>query len=137
MSTSTEEFNTFFPEPRILKIADREKKEVVSFEINEFVLENRTKFVRIMAEIFTDFAKTRPHLVNSGTAIVIANLIDVAGEKFGEIYALVLGADLQWLKKNLTLKNEVELLTAIFEVNDIPLLIGQVQQSIERMSAKV
>lgn len=125
-----QDLKTFFPDPVIVKIADKEKKEVIDFEVKEFVFGNRIKFVKIISNIFVDVYVKRPEVQSMGNIEAITALIEVAGDRMADIYAMVLDRDVDWVRNNLTLKKEVELLTAIFEVNEIPLLIGQIQKAI-------
>lgn len=127
------DLDVFFPEPRIIKIADRETREILTFEIREFVFENRTKFVKIISQIFADLAKQK-NIKDMSQAEAISMLIDIAGDKLADIYMLVLDKPLEWVKKNITLKNEVDILTAVLEVNEIPFLVSQIRKVIQKSS---
>ncbi len=126
------EQNVFFPEPVKVTVMDRETKQPVEFLISEFVFENRIKFVKIISSISSEFLKNNPDWQEASKIEVFAALVDTAGERIGEVYELVLGKPLEWIKKNVTLRKEVEILKAIFEVNDIPFLISQLQKSLPK-----
>ena len=128
-----DEMKAFFPDPVVVRVADKDTKEIVNFEIGEFVFGNRIIFVKTMASIFRELAVAHPDMIKKegSTDGIVAALIEIGGEKLIEVYALVLGRDHDWIRRNLTLKNEVALLTAILEVNDIPLLLSQIQKMIK------
>jgi hypothetical protein len=125
------DLKTFFPDPVIVQIADKEKKEVIDFEINEFVFSNRVKFIKIVSQIFSDLAKQNIDFTKMKPIEAVPVFIEVAGEKLGEIYSLVLDRPIEWIQKNITFKKEVEILTKIVEVNDIPFLVGQIKKAIQ------
>lgn len=125
----------FFPQSKTITIYDQEVNKPISFEVREFTFQNRLEFVKIIAKIFTNLAKNRPEVkfANSDSE-VIAFLLETAGREILEIYVLVSGLSKEFLEKNLTLKKEVEILSAIFEVNDLPLVLSQIQKQLSRAS---
>lgn len=123
----------FFKEAVILRIPNRETKEVEEFKIEEFVFENRVKALKILTDVFRNLSQSRDQLDKLSNTEIVNVLIEVAGLKLGDLYSLVLNRDIEWVKKNLTLKYEVQLLTAIMEVNEIPFLLSQIQKSIKKI----
>lgn len=99
--------------------------------VKPFVLKTRSVVVKIFADIFFEAAKNNSDLskgVNLSTGDIVRAVIVVAGDKVKDIYSIVFPeVDYEWLQDNMTLKNEVEVWTAIIEVNDIPFLISQVE----------
>jgi hypothetical protein len=116
-------FNTFYPEGKKLTISGEE------FTIKPFVLRMRTQVLRTLADVYLELSKRMPK-DNSEIASVI---ITVAGEKLIDIYELVLGKDKEWLQDRITLKDEIEIIQAIAEVNDIPFLFSQVKGLIKTL----
>lgn len=127
--------NIFFPEPKIVQVKEQDTGSIQIFKITEFVFENRLKFLRIVGDIFRDLLADNPDFKTTGNySQVAASFIELAGERLGDIYCLVLNKDIEWVKKNITLRNEIEILTAIFEVNDIPFLVRQVTSLMSKAS---
>jgi hypothetical protein len=89
----------------------------------------RTQVLRTLADVYLELSKRMPK-DNSEIASVI---ITVAGEKLIDIYELVLGKDKEWLQDRITLKDEIEIIQAIAEVNDIPFLFSQVKGLIKTL----
>lgn len=119
------ESKTLFPDPKLVEIGDRDTKEICKFEINEFYFENRIKFIKIVTSIFKDVFKSDEDLRVTENIQLAGRLVEVAGERMLDIYEIVLDKPKEWIKRNLTLKKEIELISAILEVNDIPFLISQ------------
>lgn len=121
--------------PKVIKVVvfDRETKDPVDFEIQEFVLSKRIKVVNTITDIYKSSVKNAlvegKILSNNDVA---ASLISAAGERIVEIYKLVLDKDDEWLGKNMTLKDEINVVKAILEVNDIPLLMGEIQNLLKK-----
>jgi len=106
------------------------------FIIMPFVLKNRTKVLKIFVEIFSDFMNLNPQIKKDDINLsnFILDFINIAGERLIEIYKIVLNKDNDWLNNNIQLKHEIEIISAIFELNEIPFLIRQVKQLIEKMN---
>ena len=98
------------------------------FVVKPFVLRNRIKFVKIVSQVITSLGTSINEEIKAAPMKSIPILIEVAGERLVEVYQLVLGAESEWLQDNMTVKNEVEVLSAIFEVNDIPFIVRRVQE---------
>jgi len=117
------DFNVFYPEGKKITIKGEE------FSIKPFVLKNRTKAIRLFADIFVQLAKANPGMSTKVSPEDIPNLISIlisaADDKLKEIYELILERQKDWLDENITLKDEFEIITAIVEVNDIPFLFSQ------------
>lgn len=111
------------------------KKVIVAgkeFEIKPFVLRTRTKFLKILFEIFGELAKKRKELnlddvQLQNTAQLVPALIESAGDRLIDIYALVLNEEKAWMEENIQIKDEIAIIEAIMEVNDISFLVSQVR----------
>lgn len=125
--------SSFVPKVVEVVVFDRETKEPVKFEIQEFVLSKRIKVIKTITDIYKSSIKDA--LVDGkilSNNDVAASLISAAGERIVEIYKLVLDKDDKWLGENMTLKDEVNVVKAILEVNDIPLLMGEIQNLLKK-----
>jgi hypothetical protein len=119
----------FLPKQKEIKIFDRETKEVKSFFIEELVLCNRAKVLTVFSEILMEAIRSHKDLKNVSDDEAIKIFIEVAGEeRLAKLYGSIIGAEPDWLKNNLTLKAEIELVGAFFEVNDIPFLMSQISK---------
>lgn len=119
----SEDLNTFYPEGIAVKISDRE------FRVKPFVLKNRTKFVRVVADLMKEFVDGEFDFKNAPKGQAFMQIIEIAGDRLIDIYELVLeGVDRDWMNNHITIPDEVEVLSAIYEVNNIPLLLGQIQK---------
>lgn len=114
----------FFPEGKKITIAGEE------FAIKPFVLKNRMRVLRIVADALIELKKQNPVLKPEDTQNpeVISRFIQVAGDRLPEIYEIVLERSREWLDEKVTLNNEIEILSAISEVNDLPFLFQQIGQ---------
>lgn len=120
--------STFFPEGKKITIAGED------FTIKPFVLANRTKVLKIIAEILVEYGKVNPDQ-NLSKIEVGANLlqaiIEIAGDRIIGIYEAVLGKPREWLLDNVSLSDELNILQAIQEVNDLPFLFSQVKSLVQ------
>lgn len=97
------------------------------FVIKPFVIRNRTKVLQIVAETFSGIA-SNPNLKDSNNADVINQFVNIAGDKIIDLYQMVLiGKDRDWIQDNVTIPNEIELVSIIWEINQFPLLQSQFQ----------
>jgi hypothetical protein len=117
----------FFPEGKKITVAGKE------FTIMPYVLRTRSQVIRIFADILLAMTKENPGLTKDQILKdpevrnnMIVKLIATAGDKLTDIYELTLKADREWLLDKVEIKDEVEIIKAIWEVNDIPFLIEQV-----------
>lgn len=118
----------FFPEGKKILIGSEE------FIIMPFVLKNRLKAVRIIVDILKEV------LVNGDVkAADIDSLADLsgvilgsAGERLIEIYELVIDRSREWLENNVRLIDEVSIIEAVLEVNDISFLAQRVRALITK-----
>ena len=123
----------FFPQSKTITIFDTEHNKSITFEVKEFTFQNRLEFIKVIAKIFSNLAKNRPEVkFANNDSEVIAFLLETAGKDILEIYVLASGLTKEFLEKNLTLRKEVEILTAILEVNDLPLVLGQIQRQLKQ-----
>ena len=113
--------SVIFPEGKKITVAGEE------FTVMPFVLRTRTKVLKIIADICVELAKINPKLRPEDLPKMTTTLITAAGDKLVEIYELVLNKPREWLEDKVTLKDEVEIIKAVVEVNDIPFLLLQVK----------
>ena len=121
---SKEKIETYDPKGKEISIAGEK------FVVKPFVLRNRTKVLRILYEVFSAVAKEAPDLKANdfkAASLMIPLLIDVAGDKLIEIYEIVLNKPRAWLDTRLMIKDEVALIEAVLEVNDLPFLLQRVK----------
>jgi len=103
------------------------------FEIKPFVIRTRTKFLKIIFDVFKALSEKRTELklddlhVENATQLVPV-LMEAAGEKLIEIYLLVIEEPREWMEGNIQLRDEVTIIEAILEVNDISFLASQVKK---------
>lgn len=122
------EMETLFPDGKPFVFCGK------TYSVREFVLENRTQFLKIIVSMFEKIAHEHPEIdpqtVKVSDALIV--MLDSAGEKLKEIYALVLGEDVTTLEKTLTLRKELELLESVLEVNDIPFLVETARRMFQK-----
>lgn len=99
-----------------------------TFTIKPFVLRNRDKVLKIVASSFGELSKKFSDLKNAPQGDVAMTFIEIAGDKITEIYELVLGKDKEWLLDNMTIEDEVNLISTVMELNNLPLLLSQIKQ---------
>ena len=121
-------FQTMYPDGKKINILGEE------FTIKPFVLRTRAKVLQIIAEICANIAKSNPGLstkINPEDLPKLSQtLITAAGEKLADLYEVVLGKPKEELLDKLTIGEEVVLIRAIMEVNDLPFLFAQVKELI-------
>lgn len=120
----------FYPKGKDIVIAEKK------FNIQPFVVKNRIKFVRIIADVMTTVAKVaNVSSINASNATsIIPILFDVAADRLPEIYEIVLNKDREWIENSVTIEGEVDIIKAIIEVNNIPLIWGQIQGLMKQKS---
>ena len=104
----------------------------IEFEIKPFVIRTRTKFLKIIFEVFKELAEKRmalklDELQLKNTTQLIPVLIEAAGERLIEVYALVIDQPKEWMETTNQIKDEVAIIEAIMEVNDIAFLAQHVK----------
>lgn len=100
--------------------------------IHEFMLKQRIQVVAMFAGIISKAIaenKDLSKLNNSALAIVI---IREAGSQIIDIYKMVTNKEIEWLENNITMDDEITIIEAIVEVNNIPLLIDRVSKMIRK-----
>ena len=118
MSNPDDDLKIFLPEGREVVIAGEK------FTIMPFVLRNRTKVLRILADIFKELST---HDLTSASQAGMVNLfIDLAGDRLVEIYEMVIPKNREWLESHVQLKDEVAIIKAVIELNDFPFLMSQI-----------
>lgn len=105
------------------------------FNVQPFMLGNRLKVISILAKIFMECAKL-PGFRDLDNAGAIASIMQVAGDRLADIYVVVLKKEKEWLETHMTLKDEVMVIDAIMQVNDLPFLVRQIQGMIASHSKK-
>lgn len=126
---SNSDLEIFHPQGKSIKVAGE------IFEIKPFVVKNRIKAVRVFAGVFTELGtrvKEDPSFNLNNVVSVATALIDTAGEKLTDIYEVALGKDREWIENNVIIKDEIEILIAIFEVNEFPLVLSQISNLISK-----
>jgi len=104
------------------------------FTIKPFVLRTRAKVLQIIAEICVSISKANPgmsaKIKPEDLPGLSQTLIMSAGEKLADIYEIVLGKAKDEFIDKLTITEEIVLIRAIMEVNDLPFLFSQVKELI-------
>jgi len=118
--------SAFIPKIKKIQVAGKD------FEIKPFVIRTRTKFLKIVFEIFKELAEKRAELnlddIQMKNAMqMVPVLIQAAGERLINIYELVINEPREWMEENIQIKDEVTIIEAILEVNDISFLVQQVK----------
>jgi len=122
----------FLPKTKKITVAGKE------FEIKPFVIRTRTKFLKIMFEVFKALSEKRTELKldniqAQNAAQLVPVLIEAAGERLVDIYMLVIEEPKEWMEDNIKLADEVAIIEAILEVNDISFLVSQVKSFSQQM----
>lgn len=126
MSTNIEkELETVIPVGKKVTICNEE------FFIKPFVLRNRIKILQLVTEIVGEMSSKIPNIQRSSQTVILTTLIGIAGERLVGVYEVVLGKDKEWLLENIQIKDELNIVQAIIEVNDFPLLWSQISQMME------
>jgi len=126
--------SAFTPNTKKITVAGKE------FEIKPFVIRTRTKFLKVVFEIFKDLSEKRTELkldniqAQNATQLVPI-LAEVAGERLVDIYLLVIDEPREWMENNIQIKDEVAIIEAILEVNDISFLAAQVKKIGQQMKS--
>jgi len=126
--------SAFTPNTKKITVVGKE------FEIKPFVIRTRTKFLKIVFEIFKDLAEKRTELklddIHAPNATqLVPILAEVAGERLVDIYLLVIDEPREWMENNIQIKDEVAIIEAILEVNDISFLAAQVKKIGQQMKS--
>ena len=119
--------NTFFPVGKDIKINGE------TFNIQPFVVKNRIKVVRIMTDVVLEISKSGSKFQAEDVVQYVPKLIEIFGDRLIEVYEIVLKKDRDWVENNIKIVDEIEILNAIVEVNDIPLLWGQISKLVPRL----
>ena len=122
----------FLPKTKKITVSGKE------FEIKPFVIRTRTKFLKILFEIFKEMSEKRVELKldnihAQNAAQLVPVLIEAAGEKLVDVYMLVIKEPKEWMEDNIKLADEVAIIEAIMEVNDISFLAAQVKNLSQQM----
>ena len=126
--------SAFTPKTKKITVVGKE------FEIKPFVIRTRTKFLKVVFEIFKDLSEKRTELkldniqAQNATQLVPI-LAEVAGERLVDIYLLVIDEPREWMENNIQIKDEVAIIEAILEVNDISFLAAQVKKINQQMKS--
>jgi len=129
---STDEI--FVPEEKKVTIAGRE------FSIRPFVLKNRVIVVRILVDAIKQITGKRPNEqvdIEKNPMSMISLFINLAGEKLAELYPIVLGVPIEWLNERMQIKDEIAVMKAIMELNDLPFLLDQVKVMAKSLNVKM
>jgi len=118
--------SAFIPKTKKIQIVGKE------FEIKPFVIRTRTKFLKIVFDIFRELSEKRSELKldniqTRNVAQLVPVLAEAAGERLIDIYELVISEPREWMIDNVQIKDEIAIIEAILEVNDISFLVSQVK----------
>lgn len=120
-----------FPEPEEIEIGRGEKAK--TFKIEPLVRKKYKKTFKIIGEIVSDLAGEKNEIDLDDLENAIPMLVNKAGDKLGDIYALILGEKIDWIDNNMLPNQEFALITAIFEQNDF----GDIVKNFKRMAAAI
>lgn len=127
--------NVLFPEPAEVTIGRGE--EAKTFEILPLVRKKYKKLLKMFGDIVQDLmagnADSFAGIDLNKLEENIVPLIDLMGDKMLDIYVLVLNVDTEWLDDNMLAHQEMDLVTAIFEQNDI----GSIAKNFRKMASKI
>ena len=124
--------SAFTPKTKKITVAGKD------FEIKPFVIRTRTKFLKIIFEVFKELSEKRlelklDNLQAKNATQLVPVLIEAAGERLIDIYTLVIEESREWMEGNIQIKDEVAIIEAILEVNDISFLAAQVKNLSQQM----
>jgi len=112
--------------------------EAKTFEITPLVRKKYKKFFGMIGDIIQEFlddeqeGKEAIDLDNIEQQIPL--IIQTIGDKIGEIYVFILdGVDLDWIENNMTFDQEIELISAIFEQNDIERIVKNFKKMADKL----
>jgi len=114
-----------------------EKREVIvgeeTFEIKPLVRAKYGKLINIFAEMFLNLEEEFLENIENHISELITILSD---EALIELYKVVLDKDEKWINNNMTLSQEVELFTVIFELNDVEAIIENFTIIVQKVKKK-
>jgi len=114
------ESSIFIGEGKKVKVLCGEELHVVPL-----VIKTRAKIISLLSEIISKLVIDSAGKTNVSS---LSEILNIAGDKLIEIYEVSIeGKEREWLENNITLKDEVVLLEAIFEVNEINFLSEKVK----------
>lgn len=120
MAKKEKDLEIFFPQGKEITIKGEK------FVITELVFRTRTKVLRIVAEIIQSLAKESPNFeVDMSQGVTV--LLNSAGDKLSEIYEIILDRPKEWVE-DIPLRDEIALIEAIIEVNDIHFLASRIKE---------
>ncbi len=102
------------------------------FVVRPLTFRQRLKLYELLAEGFAALlpADQRVMADAGGDPVrALPNLVRVVGPRLGELFQLVLGMDADWLDAHLDVTAEADLIEAILEVNDLPLLFSRLTEA--------
>lgn len=121
-------FQTMYPDGKKINVMGEE------FIIKPFVLRTRAKVLQIIAEICVNISKANPGMSTKVSPEDLPKMsqaiITSAGDKLVDIYEIVTGKTKDELLDKLKIAEEIVLIRAIMEVNDLPFLFSQVKELI-------
>lgn len=100
------------------------------FVIKPFVLKNRIVVIRLFSDLIQEISKD-PELKTSSDQQTIMKLINAAGDRMIEVYRAVIDKPDDWLME-MDLKDELTLLEAIKEENDLDFLLQKINSLLGR-----
>lgn len=107
------------------------------FEIGPFSFSQRLKIYAMLAEAAgSSAAMQQGQAGKQAPAMVISEMIKLIGDNIMLIFSDILGRDRTWIDKHVGIKEEADLVEAILEVNDFPLLISRMKGVGEKFQKK-
>jgi hypothetical protein len=105
------------------------------FTVMPFVLKNRTKAVRVIVDVVSELSKNYEAGRTENIAELATLIVNAAGERIVELYELVIPKPREWLESNVRLVDEVSIIEAVLEVNDVHFLAQRVRAMIKETKA--
>lgn len=116
----------FYPEGKAIIIRN-EKIVIYPFVISE----NRT-VLKIIINGIKKISLEKLNISSLSPLEAIETLIEFCGEDLIRIYEIALKKDAEWINKNITLKDEINILSVISEVNDFSFLVKRASELINK-----
>lgn len=124
-----DDVSTFIePKKTEISVFDRDEHIYKKFFVQEFVLRDRIILLKTISDLLSDLRREIPDLLNAPYDLIGMKIVEISADRLLPIYSKLSGQNEEWLRNNLTVRNEIQIISAILEVNDIPFLLGQINQ---------
>lgn len=126
------DFEIIYPEGVKITVGGQERN------LRPLVFGKRVKLIKMIGDILLDIEGIIPEIRKGDFKIesMVVPFVKASGERMRDIYALVLGEEATWIEENLTVPEEMGLVMAIVEVNQLPFLVAQVKALEEKTKPK-